>query len=67
MVFCLMYFCLYKMFFNLIFRFYNILGYGVEFWVYINKEFILVILGYWNWDFEEWDDYEMVFLFVIVN
>lgn len=55
------------MFFNLIFRFYNILGYGVEFWVYINKEFIFVILGYWNWDFEEWDDYEMVFLFVIVN
>lgn len=55
------------MFFNLIFRFYNILGYVVEFWVYINKEFILVILGYWNWEFEEWDDYEMVFLFVIVN
>lgn len=40
---------------------------GVESRVHTNQELILAISGYWNWDSEEWDDYEMAFLPVIVN
>lgn len=67
MAFCPMHSRLYMMFLNSIPRLHNTPGHGVESRVHTNKELILAISGYWNWDSEEWDDYEMAFLPVIVN